>query len=76
MLGTHWLVAKQLSVAVDVGAQIHHTAKVSYAFTITIGVRAGGGEGGGGGGGRAPPPPPPPPPKFWATRENLGKARF
>ena len=43
MLGTHWLVAKQLSVAVDVGAQIHHTAKVSYAFTITIGVRAGGG---------------------------------
>ena len=64
MLGTHWLVAKQLSVAVDVGAQIHHTAKVSYAFTITIGVRAGGGEGGCS------------PPKFWATRENLGKARF
>ena len=47
MLGTHWLVAKQLSVAVDVGAQIHHTAKVSYAFTITIGVRAGGGGRGG-----------------------------
>ena len=36
MLDTHWLVAKQLSVAVDVGAQIHHTAKVSYAFTITL----------------------------------------
>ena len=34
MLDTHWLVAKQLSVAVDVGAQIHHTAKVSYAFTM------------------------------------------
>ena len=36
MLDTHWMVAKQLSVAVDVGAQIHHTAKVSYAFTTTL----------------------------------------
>ena len=36
MLDTRWLVAKQLSVAVDVGAQIHHVAKVSYAFTITL----------------------------------------
>ena len=36
MLDTRWLVAKQLSVAVDVGAQIHHIAKVSYAFTITL----------------------------------------
>ena len=45
----------------------YYSTKVGHwRWRTDIGVRAGGGEGGCS----------PPPPKFWATRENLGKARF